>query len=120
MAGYCALTEPTPPPPRRMPRSPRRYAAPARSALRRSTRDYPWLLPEPRPANIADAASRPRTGVTGQAPEPGSANHQDGPVGQVDHLVSGAAEQKTGQAVAPSRAHHDHASVVRAGGVHDL
>src|SRR5260370_2387861 len=49
-----------------------------------------------------------------------SAHHQHGPVGQVDYLVRGAAEEEPGQVTPAPRAHDDETDVVGLGVLDDL
>src|SRR6266498_340708 len=50
----------------------------------------------------------------------GSANDKHGAVGQVDHLVRGAAEDKPGKVAAAPRSHHDDTDIVLLSVVDDL
>ena len=49
-----------------------------------------------------------------------SADHEHRPVGQVNHLVRGAAQDQPGQVAAAPRAHDDHADVEVLGVLDDL
>jgi hypothetical protein len=86
-----------------------------------ATARYPQALPCTENWIVPKAPDRrPEVTAQPQAVGHGSADHQDGPVGEVDHLVCRAAQHKAGQVTVTSRAHHDDASIVGTGGVHDL
>src|SRR5436309_3275957 len=82
-----------------------------------------WPIgPAAKPAKPAPPSSTSSAGTaaTRRASRHGSADDQHRAVGQVDHLVRGAAEDGPGQVAPAAGAHHDHVHVVLRGVLHDL
>jgi hypothetical protein len=69
------------------------------------------------------ASTDVRTHVAGRGTSPGSdfsPNDYNGPVREVDHLVSSAPDQQAREIATPARAHNDHSRVALTGQANDL